>query len=66
MKSRVSAILRCPLYNASLYGDPTGYIGKLFDSLMQGYPFGTFLYWIVAPANSSTEYRFYDFVLELS
>ncbi len=34
---------------------------RLFDSLMQGYPFGTFLYWKVEKANSS-KYKFYSFV----
>lgn len=38
-------------------------ISKLFDSIMQGYPFGTFLYWVVAPENSS-KFKFYDFVRE--
>jgi uncharacterized protein with ParB-like and HNH nuclease domain len=33
-------------------------ITRLFDSLMQGYPFGTFLYWKVEKANSSL-YKFY-------
>jgi len=28
-------------------------ICRLFDSLMQGFPFGTFLYWKVAPENSN-------------
>ena len=37
-------------------------ICRLFDSLMQGYPFGTFLYWRVAPENSG-EFKFFDFVL---
>lgn len=36
-------------------------IARLFDSLMQGYPFGTFLYWKVDKANSSS-YKFYSFV----
>jgi uncharacterized protein DUF262 len=36
-------------------------IARLFDSLMQGYPFGTFLYWKVEKANSSL-YKFYGFV----
>ena len=36
-------------------------ICRLFDSLMQGYPFGTFLYWRVAPENSS-RFKFFDFV----
>ena len=38
-----------------------GQICKFFDSLMQGYPFGTFLYWRVAPENSG-EFKFFDFV----
>ncbi len=38
-------------------------ICRLFDSLMQGYPFGTFLYWRVAPDNSD-KFNFYDFVRE--
>ncbi len=37
-------------------------ICQLFDSIMQGYPFGTFLYWKVQPENS-TKFQFYDFVL---
>ena len=36
-------------------------IQRLFDSIMQGYPFGTFLLWKVQEQNAS-EYRFYDFV----
>lgn len=36
---------------------------KLFDSLMQGYPFGEFMLWRVAPENSD-KYRWYDFVRE--
>jgi hypothetical protein len=36
-------------------------ICQLFDSMMQGYPFGAFLYWKIQPANSS-QFRFYDFV----
>ena len=36
-------------------------IRRLFDSLMQGYPFGTFLYWRVESENSS-RFTFYDFV----
>ena len=38
-------------------------ICKLFDSLMQGYPFGTFLYWKVNQENNKI-YQFYDFVRE--
>lgn len=37
-------------------------IEKLFDSLMQGYPFGTFLFWKVE-SSTSGKFKFYDFVL---
>ena len=37
-------------------------IYRLFDSLMQGYPFGTFLYWRVSPETSG-KFNFFDFVL---
>lgn len=37
-------------------------ICRLFDSLMQGYPFGVFLYWLVRSENSR-DYKFYDFIL---
>lgn len=36
-------------------------ICKLFDSLMQGYPFGTFLFWTIEQEQQS-QYQFYDFV----
>lgn len=36
-------------------------IEKLFDSLMQGYPFGTFLFWKV-DATTSGQFKFFDFV----
>ena len=36
-------------------------ICALFDSLMQGYPFGDFLFWKIDAANSG-EYRYYGFV----
>lgn len=38
-------------------------IERLFDSLMQGYPFGTFLFWKVEPETAG-KFRFYDFVLD--
>ena len=38
-------------------------ICTLFDSLLQGYPFGTFLYWKVKQENNR-RYQFYDFVRE--
>jgi hypothetical protein len=37
-------------------------IEKLFDSLMQGYPFGAFLFWKVG-AETSDRFKFFDFVL---
>ncbi len=36
-------------------------ICALFDSLMQGYPFGEFLFWQIEPEHSG-QYRCYDFV----
>ena len=36
-------------------------ICMLFDSVMQGYPFGDFLFWCIKPENS-TDYRYYGFV----
>lgn len=36
-------------------------ICSLFDSLMQGYPFGTFLFWRIKPEKRK-EYQFYDFI----
>jgi hypothetical protein len=36
-------------------------IERLFDSLMQGYPFGTFLLWRVEAENAA-DFKFYDFV----
>lgn len=38
-------------------------IARLFDSLMQGYPFGTFLFWKVDSGNSN-KYKFYAFVCD--
>ncbi len=38
-------------------------ICKLFDSLMQGYPFGEFLFWRIKPERSA-DYRYYGFVLD--
>ncbi len=38
-------------------------ICALFDSIMQGYPFGEFLFWRIAPENSA-QYRYYGFVLD--
>lgn len=36
-------------------------IAMLFDSLMRGYPIGSFLFWNVLPENSR-QYVFYDFI----
>ena len=38
-------------------------ICSLFDSLMQGYPFGEFLFWQI-DAEHSAEYKYYGFVLD--
>lgn len=38
-------------------------ICKLFDSIMQGYPFGEFLFWDISRENSD-KYRWYGFVRE--
>lgn len=38
-------------------------ICTLFDSIMQGYPFGEFLFWSIDRSNSS-EYSWYGFVLD--
>ena len=37
-------------------------ISTLFDSLMRGYPIGSFLFWNVSKANVK-QYKYYDFVL---
>ena len=39
----------------------TTQIETLFDSLMQGYPFGAFLFWELQ-GNQNTEYEFYSFL----
>lgn len=41
----------------------TDQICRLFDSLMRGYPIGTFLFWQVEPSNTE-EFTFYDFITE--
>ena len=38
-------------------------ICMLFDSVMQGYPFGDFLFWRIEPEHSA-DYRYYGFVRE--
>lgn len=38
-------------------------ICRLFDSVMQGYPFGEFLFWRIEPERSA-DYRYYGFVRE--
>lgn len=40
---------------------PPEKISALFDSLLRGYPIGSFLFWTVDAANSR-EFKFYDFV----
>ena len=34
---------------------------KLFDSILRGYPIGTFLFWNLADAENIHEYSFYKF-----
>lgn len=41
----------------------TDQICRLFDSLMRGYPIGTFLFWNVEPANTGN-FTFYDFITD--
>src|ERR1039458_2368098 len=36
----------------------------LFDSLLQGYPFGSFLFWEVRDHQAKSEYRYYEFLRE--
>lgn len=36
----------------------------LFDSLLQGYPIGSFLFWEVRDAHAKNEYRYYEFLRE--
>src|SRR5688500_7606683 len=38
-------------------------ICRLFDSVLQGYPIGTFLFWNVPP-EASRQFRFYGFLRE--
>ncbi len=38
-------------------------IEQLFDSVLRGYPIGSFLFWQVSPENSK-QYEFYDFIRE--
>lgn len=38
-------------------------ICQLFDSIMQGYPFGTFLFWSIEKQNVN-QYKFYKFMLD--
>src|SRR5438067_7280444 len=38
-------------------------ISRLFDSLMQGYPIGSFLFWKVE-RKTTREFKFYDFVCD--
>ena len=35
---------------------------KLFDSILRGYPIGTFLFWNLADAENINEYSFYKFL----
>ena len=42
----------------------TDQICKLFDSLMRGYPIGSFLFWKVSP-EEAVKYTFYDFITDI-
>ena len=37
-------------------------MARLFDSILRGYPIGTFLFWRVTPEQSK-EFHFYEFML---
>jgi uncharacterized protein with ParB-like and HNH nuclease domain len=39
-----------------------GKIEWLFDSLLQGYPIGSFLFWEVRGADAKKKYKYYDFI----
>lgn len=41
----------------------SGQIERLFDSLMRGYPIGSFLFWKIG-RETIAQYKFYDFMLE--
>src|SRR5689334_11866503 len=41
----------------------TDQICRLFDSLLRGYPIGSFLFWRVSEERK-TEYQFYEFIRE--
>src|SRR5664280_996933 len=41
----------------------TDQIVRLFDSLLRGYPLGSFLFWEVVPATAQ-DYVFYDFLTD--
>ena len=41
----------------------TDQVRRLFDSLIRGYPIGSFLFWQVSPAVAS-KFRFYDFLAD--
>ncbi len=38
-------------------------IEKLFDSIMQGYPINTFMFWKITDSNIKNNHKFYDFLL---
>ena len=38
-------------------------IEQLFDSVLRGYPIGSFLFWQVSPENSK-QYEFYEFMTD--
>ena len=65
IKDTLNKIERCeivlPAIQREMVWEPDQ-IYKLFDSLMQGYPFGTFLYWQIERENSA-KFKYYGLVL---
>ena len=39
-------------------------IEKLFDSIMQGYPINTFMFWKITDKDIKNDHKFYDFLLD--
>ena len=37
-------------------------IEKLFDSIMQGYPINTFMFWKITDKDIKNDHKFYDFL----
>ncbi len=39
---------------------------NLFDSIMKGYPFGSFIFWHISDKTSLNKYKFYEFIKNYS